>query len=98
MQIFGFEIQRKKSVTPEQQKTPIVPELEDGSTVVTSAGGYYAQMVNLEATIRSENDLIRRYREVAQYPDCDSAIDDVTNEAIIAEEDNAPVELSLIHI
>jgi hypothetical protein len=95
MQIFGFEIQRKKSVTPEQQKTPIVPELEDGSTVVTSAGGYYAQMVNLEATIRSENDLIRRYREVAQYPDCDSAIDDVTNEAIIAEEDNAPVELVL---
>ena len=92
MQIFGFEIQRKKV---EPQLTPVAPSHEDGATVVTSAGGYYAQMMNLEATIRSENDIIRRYREIAQYPDCDSAIDDIANEAIIAEEDEIPVEIIL---
>ena len=93
MQIFGFEIQRKKP--PVVQNTPVTPSHDDGSTVVTSAGGYYAQMVNLEATIRNENDLIRRYREIAQYPDADAAIDDIANEAIISEEDNAPVEIVL---
>lgn len=92
MNIFGFEIQRKKS---DVQITPVSPSLDDGSTVITSAGGYYGQMMNLEATIRSENDILRRYREIAQYPDCDSAIDDITNEAIVSEEDTIPVELIL---
>ena len=69
--------------------------MDDGSTVITSGGGYYAQMMNLEATIRSENDIIRRYREIAQYPDCDSAIDDIANEVIISEEDRMPVEVIL---
>lgn len=92
MQIFGFEIQRKKEPI---QVTPVSPAMEDGSTVITSAGGYYAQMMNLEATIRSENDILRRYREVSQYPDCDSAIDDIVNEAIVSEEDQMPVRLVL---
>ena len=83
MHIFGFEITRNKS--QEVQQSVVAPAHDDGATVVNSAAGYYAQVVNLEATIRGENDLIRRYREIAQYPDCDSAIDDITNEAIISE-------------
>ena len=80
MQIFGFEIARKKE---QPQLTVIAPQNEDGAmTVNTSAAGYYAQVINLEAAIKSENDLIRRYREVSQYSDCDSAIDDIVNEAI----------------
>ena len=93
MQIFGIEISRKK------QKEPIsvvAPVSDDGSTVVTSsAAGYYAQVMELEGRIKNENDLIRRYREVAQYADCDSAIEDIVNEAIVAEEDKSPVELNL---
>jgi hypothetical protein len=92
MQIFGFEIARKKE---QQQLTVITPQNDDGSTTVNSAAGYYAQVINLEATIKSENDLIRRYREVAQYSDCDSAIDDIVNEAIISDEEHAPVKLLL---
>jgi hypothetical protein len=92
MQIFGFEIARKKEP---QQLTVITPQNDDGSTTVNSAAGYYAQVINLEATIKSENDLIRRYREVAQYSDCDSAIDDIVNEAIVSDEEHAPVKLLL---
>jgi hypothetical protein len=51
--------------------------------------------MSLEAQIKNENDLIRRYREISQYSDCDSAIDDITNEAIVSEEDTAPVEIVL---
>lgn len=92
MKVFGFEIQRKK---PVETLSVIEPSQDDGSTVVTSTAGYYAHVMNMDATIKSENDLIRRYREVSQYPDCDSAIDDITNEAIVAEEDHAPVEIVL---
>jgi hypothetical protein len=92
MQIFGFEIARKKE---QQQLTVVTPQNDDGSTTVNSAAGYYAQVINLEATIKSENDLIRRYREVAQYSDCDSAIDDIVNEAIVSDEEHAPVKILL---
>ena len=92
MQIFGFEIARKKQ---SQQVTVVAPANDDGATVVTSAAGYYAQVMNLEATIKNENDLIRRYREISHYPDCDGAIDDIVNEAIVADDENPPVEIVL---
>jgi hypothetical protein len=93
MQVFGFEIKRKKQP---QQVTVVSPSQDDGSTVISSAAsGYYAQVMSLEAQIKNENDLIRRYREISQYSDCDSAIDDITNEAIVSEEDTAPVEIVL---
>jgi hypothetical protein len=93
MQIFGFEIKRNK--TQEPQQSVVGPNNDDGSTVVNSAAGYYAQVVNLEATIKNENDIIRRYREIAQYPDCDAAIDDICNEAIVVDDESAPVEIIL---
>jgi hypothetical protein len=52
-------------------------------------------VVDLEGVIKNENDLIKRYREVAQYPDCDSAIEDIINEAIIADSDEPPVNVVL---
>jgi hypothetical protein len=51
--------------------------------------------MDLEGTIKNENDLIRRYREVSQYSDCDGAIEDIVNEAIVADEDKRSVELKL---
>jgi len=39
--------------------------------------------IDIEGIIRNENDLIRRYREAAMYADCDSAIEDIVNEAIV---------------
>jgi hypothetical protein len=93
MQIFGLEISRKKE---KQQPSVVAPFADDGSTIVSSAAaGYYSQVLELEARIKNENDLIRRYREIAQYADCDSAIEDIVNEAIVAEEDKAPVEVNL---
>ena len=93
MQIFGFEFQRKKKP---QQATVVPPSADDGSTLVSSnSTGYYAQVMSLETTIKNENDLIRRYREIAQYPDTDSAIDDITNEAIVADSDEPSVKIIL---
>ena len=92
MQIFGFEIKRK-----EEKELPSIvpPSQDDGSTVVNSAAAHYGMVMDLEGIIKTENDLIRRYREISQYADCDSAIEDIINEAIIAEEDKQPVEIIL---
>ena len=94
MQIFGFEINRKK--TEPDLPSVVTPSLGDGSTVVNTgvnAGGYYGMVMDLEGVIKNENDLIRRYREVAAYSDCDSAIEDIVNEAIIAHEEDQSVEI-----
>ena len=40
-------------------------------------------------------DLIRRYREVAIQPECDQAIEDIVNEAIVSDEIEPPVRLNL---
>ena len=96
MQLFGFEIKRKQG----QELPSVVPPspIETGSTVVNTgvnAGGYYGMVMDLEGTIKNENDLIRRYREVSQYSDCDGAIEDIVNEAIVADEARRSVELEL---
>ena len=96
MQLFGFEIKRKQG----QELPSVVPPsaIETGSTVVNTgvnAGGYYGMVMDLEGTIKNENDLIRRYREVSQYSDCDGAIEDIVNEAIVADEERRSVELEL---
>jgi|688.fasta_scaffold130124_3 hypothetical protein len=96
MQLFGFEIKRKQG----QELPSVVPPspIETGSTVVNTgvnAGGHYGMVMDLEGTIKNENDLIRRYREVSQYSDCDGAIEDIVNEAIVADEDKRSVELKL---
>jgi hypothetical protein len=95
MQLFGFEISRKK----EQDLASVVPPSSvDGSTVINTgvnAGGYYGLVMDLDSVVKNENDLIRRYREVSQYSDCDGAIEDIVNEAIVADEEKKPVEIIL---
>ena len=92
MEIFGFELKKKK---PEKDLGSVVtPTPDDGSTVVSSAAAsYYGMVVDLEGVVKNENDLIRRYREVCQYPDCDAAIEDIVNEAIVVDDNEQPVQL-----
>ena len=91
--IFGFEIKRKKR--PQEVQSVITPIPEDGATIVNNAGAHYGLVVDLEGIVKNENELIRRYRESAQYADCDSAIDEIVNEAIISDPEESIVELNL---
>ncbi len=96
MQIFGFEIKRKQDSDLPSVVTP--SPVETGATVINTgvnAGGHYGMVMDLEGTIKNENDLIRRYREVSQYSDCDGAIEDIVNEAIVADESKRPIEIMM---
>jgi len=94
MELFGFEISRKKQEEEQAKKQSFVaPDIDDGATVV-SEGGYYGQYVDIEGTkAKDDSDLIKKYREISLYPECDAAITDIVNEAIVADDDVQPVDI-----
>ena len=94
MELFGFEISRKQEEKEQAAKQSFVaPDKDDGATVVAE-GGYYGQYVDIEGTkARDDVDLIKKYREASFYPECDAAITDIVNEAIVTDNEEQPVDL-----
>lgn len=94
-ELFGFEIKRKEQEKEESKKKSFVAPLEDdGSSYIQASGGHFGQYVDLDGgEARNEADMIRRYRDVAQQPECDAAIEDIINEAIVSDSASAPVDL-----
>ena len=93
--LFGFTISRGQ---PEdgvnRTQSFITPTPDDGASTV-QAGGYFGTYVDLDATAKSESELITRYREASMYPDCSGAIDEIVSEAIAAVDDENPVDINL---
>mgnify|MGYP003314468280 CR=1 FL=1 len=54
--------------------------------------------VTYAANKASDADLLGRYREMSIHPECDSAINDIVNEAIAGDLDNHPVDLELSNL
>ena len=93
LNLFDFTIERQKKPDLTSQSI-VTPVPEDGSITATSAG-YYGTFVDIDASTRSEADLISRYREIAGYPDCDNAIEEIISEAIAAIDNENPVSINL---
>jgi hypothetical protein len=92
-ELFGFEIKRKQ---PKKEIPSVVtPSNVDGSTVVADASAYYGVTLDLDASIKGENDLIKRYREISHYPDADNAIENIINESIISDDDRPSLDIVL---
>ena len=91
MDFFGFEIKRKKT----EIDSVVAPPIDDGSTLISTQAGYYAQTLNTDTQITTENDLLKKYREIAGFTEVDAAIEDIVNESIVSEESEKVVELNL---
>jgi hypothetical protein len=98
-ELFGFSLDKNNENKKKQQGllSPVAPNNDDG-TVTISAGGYYGQYVDIEGISKNEFEMIRKYREVSLHPEVDSAIDEVVNEAIVADGDDSPVEIELSNL
>ena len=97
VQLLGFQITRAnddKEKPAEAKQAFTVPSPDDGTTTI-SAGGYFGQYLDMEVTAKNDTDLIQRYREVAQHPECDMAIEDIINQVIVSDERDTSVSLSL---
>ena len=91
-ELFGFKFERAKDTKSQEKFT--VPPADDGAVEI-SGGGFFGQVLDTDGRERSEVDLIRRYREISQQPECDSAIEDIVNEAIVSNEKDMAVAIEL---
>ena len=95
-ELFGFEFKRK---TKEELPSFAPPKESDDGSVTISAGGAFGTYVDLDGTVRSEAELVTRYREMALQPECDAAIDEIVNESIsIDEKDLVEINLDEVKI
>lgn len=89
-EIFGFEIKRKNP-----EPISFAPKTNDDGAVVVAEGGVYGTYVDLDGSIRTEAELVNKYREMSYHPEIDRAVDDIVNEVITQEPETEPVELIL---
>ena len=90
-ELFGFSINRSKKDTGGDQVFT-TPTPDDGAIDV-AGGGFFGQILDTDGREKTELDLIRRYRDIAQQPECDSAIEDIINEAITSDQVSQSVTL-----
>ena len=95
--LFGFKFEDDREKQSKKIVSPIPRNDEDKSDFYISSG-FYGQYVDIEGVYKSEADLIRRYREMSLHPECDSAIEDVVNEAIVSDLNDSPVEINLSNL
>ena len=93
-EFFGFEITRKG-------KEPVRPSFvaqtdnDDGAGVI-QAGGHFGAYIDMDGDkAKTDIDLILKYRDVSSQPECDAAIEDIVNESIVGDHDEAPINLVL---
>lgn len=94
--LFGFSIedsdlQRPGSISP-------VPENNADGVDYYASGGFGGSYIDIEGVYRTEYELIRRYREMALYPEVDGAIEDIVNEAIVSDLYESPVQVELSNV
>ena len=94
--LFGFSIEDADTL-PKDAVSPVPPNDADGVEHYMSSG-FFGSYVDIEGVYRTEFELIKRYREMALHPECDSAIEDVVNEAIVADTHDSPVEIELSNL
>ena len=92
--LFGFSIEDPNEKKKKGVISPVPPNNEDGADYFLSSG-FYGQYVDIEGVFRTEFDVIKRYRDMALHPECDTAIEHVVNEAIVSDTNDSPVEINL---
>jgi hypothetical protein len=94
-ELFGFTIARKKQEDQQENLPSIVSPTQEDGAIEIAPGGAYGTYVDLEGKAKNEGELVTKYRQMALQPECDSAVQDVVNEAIVVTEDSGPVEIVL---
>ena len=92
-ELFGFRIERPKK---DEGSVPSFtsPSPDDG-TIDIAGGGFFGHYLEQDGRERTDLDLIRRYRDIATQPECDTAIEDIVNEGIISNENDVAVQVTL---
>ena len=93
-EFFGFEINRKGGKIAEP--ISIVPSTDSDGAGVINSGGHFGAYLDLDADkAQNEVEMLLKYRDIASQPECDAAVEDIVNEAIVGDHNEAPVNIIL---
>lgn len=93
--LFGWSFVRKdKDPDP---NLSFVPKQQDDGAVVVAAGGSFGTYVDLDGTVRTEAELVTKYRDMSLQPECDAAIDEIVNETMDIDDEKI-VQINLDHL
>ena len=96
--LFGFTLGKKDIVQvekPEQASFALPTEALDDGAVTITQNAHYGTYVDLEGSVRNELELITRYREMSNHPECSMAVDEIINEAITHTNDGTVVDINM---
>ena len=85
MELFGFEFKRK---LPNDPIATFAPKEQDDGAVVVAAGASFGTYIDLDGTVRTEAELVTKYREMSLQPEVDAAVDEIVNETMAVDEDD----------
>jgi hypothetical protein len=98
IKLFGFTIGEKDIIqkeTPEQASFALPSSALDDGAVTITQNAHYGTYVDLEGAVRNELELITRYREMSNHPECDMAITEIVDEAISHDDKGKVVDIVL---
>ena len=86
----GFAVQ-----TPKKQLSSFAPPEPDDGAINMEIGGAYGTYLDFDGKIHNEVALINKYREMSITPECDEAIEDIVNEALVMGDEVPVLHLEL---
>lgn len=89
--LFGYKFKRVNADEP----ISFVPQINDDGAAIVSSFGSYGTALDLDGTVRTEAELITKYREMSLQPEIDAAIEDIVDEAIVQDDSEPIVKLIL---
>ncbi len=96
--LFGFKLPSAGDDKSKKNIVSPVPSNDEDKSDFYISSGFYGQYVDIEGVYKNEQDLVRRYREMCLHPECDSAIEDIVNEAIVSDLSDSPVDIELSNL
>ena len=100
-ELFGYTLSRAGKTAPTEKQEEVTtntsfapPAFEDGALPISS-GVFFSSYMDFDGGIKATSDMIRKYREMALYPEVEMAIADICDEAIVYDDTNRPVEIDI---
>ena len=91
MKLFGFQFLRVKQPYENNQiansAISFVEKNTEDTAAVVSASASYGTYVDLTGVIKTEAELITKYRDMLMQPEVDNAVDEIVNESIATDEE-----------
>jgi hypothetical protein len=93
--LFGFRVGKKETEKKEDTNASFTPPAADDGSLTISSSAFMGTSIDQDGSVKSEVELISRYREMSVQPEIEAAIEDVVNESIVQDDEGNNVHIVL---